>query len=41
MDKNLTAGSRKISSLFDAGTFVEIGAYIKRRGDNEAYDGVI
>ncbi len=41
MDKNLTAGSRKISSLFDAGTFVEIGAYIKRRGDAEAYDGVI
>ncbi len=41
MDKNLTVGSRKISSLFDAGTFVEIGAYIKRRGDSEAYDGVI
>ncbi len=41
MDKNLTAGGRKISSLFDAGTFVEIGAYIKRRGENEAYDGVI
>ena len=41
MDKNLTVGSRKISTLFDAGTFVEIGAYIKRRGDVEAYDGVI
>lgn len=41
MDKNLTVGSRKISSLFDAGTFVEIGAYIKRRGEVEAYDGVI
>ena len=41
MDKNLTVGSRKISSLFDAGTFVEIGAYIKRRGDEAAYDGVI
>ena len=41
MDKNLTVGSRKISSLFDAGTFVEIGAYIKRRGEAEAYDGVI
>ena len=41
MDKNLTVGSRKICSLFDAGTFVEIGAYIKRRGENEAYDGVI
>ncbi len=41
MDKNLTVGSRKISSLFDAGSFVELGAYIKRRGDAEAYDGVI
>ncbi len=41
MDKNLTVGSRKISSLFDAGTFVEIGAYIKGRGESEAYDGVI
>ena len=41
MDRNLTAGGRKISSLFDAGTFVEIGAYVKRRGDVEAYDGVI
>ncbi len=41
MDKNLTVGSRKISSLFDAGSFVEIGAYIKRRGESEAYDGVI
>ncbi len=41
MDKNLTVGSRKISSLFDEGTFVEVGAYIKRRGDSAAYDGVI
>lgn len=41
MDRNLSAGGRKISSLFDAGTFVEIGAYIKRRGEAEAYDGVI
>ena len=41
MDKNLTVGCRKICSLFDAGTFVEIGAYVKRRGENEAYDGVI
>jgi len=30
-------------SLFDAGTFVEMGAYIRRRGDkeNEAYDAVL
>lgn len=41
MDKNQTVGNLKIASLFDAGTFVEIGAYIKRSGDNTAYDGVI
>ncbi|MBQ8409636.1 MAG: hypothetical protein IJY39_12325 [Clostridia bacterium] len=41
MDKNQTAGNLKIASLFDAGTFVEVGAYIKRSGDTEAYDGVI
>ena len=41
MEKNQTAGTLKIASLFDAGTFVEIGAYIKRSGDSEAYDGVI
>ena len=41
MDKNQTVGNRKIASLFDEGTFVEIGAYIKRSGDSAAYDGVI
>lgn len=41
MDKIQTVGKEKIASLFDAGTFVEIGAYIKRSGDSEAYDGVI
>lgn len=41
MDKNQTVGNRKIASLFDAGTFVEVGAYIKRSGDTEVYDGVI
>lgn len=41
MDKNQTVGTRKIASLFDEGTFVEIGAYIKRSGDSTAYDGVI
>ncbi len=41
MNKNLTVGNQKISSLFDAGTFVEIGAYIKRCGCDETYDGVI
>lgn len=41
MDKNQTVGNLKIASLFDAGSFVEVGAYIKNRGDSEAYDGVI
>ena len=41
MDKIQTVGKEKIASLFDAGSFVEIGAYIKRSGDSQAYDGVI
>lgn len=41
MDKNLTVGNEKIASLFDPGTFVEIGAYIKREGAEDTYDGVI
>ncbi len=41
MEKNLTVGTEKISALFDAGTFVEIGAYIKRSGADSVYDGVI
>ena len=41
MDKNLTVGYQKTASLFDAGSFVEIGAYIKRSGDDKAYDGIV
>ena len=41
MNRNQTVGNQKISSIFDAGTFVQIGAYIKRCGSDEAYDGVI
>ena len=41
MDKNLTVGYQKTASLFDEGSFVEIGAYIKRSGDSEAYDGIV
>ena len=36
-----TEGSRKIASLFDEGTFVEIGAYIKRGEDGKEYEGVV
>lgn len=41
MNKNSTIGNQKIASLFDCGTFVEIGAYIKRNNADKAYDGVI
>ncbi len=41
MNKNSTVGNQKIASLFDCGTFVEIGAYIKRNNADKAYDGVI
>ena len=40
-DKQETKGRAGIIALFDAGTFVEMGAYIRRRGDNEPYDAVI
>ncbi len=33
MEKGTTVGSQKIAALFDAGTFVETGAYMKRDGD--------
>ena len=33
MEKGTTVGSQKIAALFDAGTFVETGAYMKRADD--------
>lgn len=41
MNEKTTVGEQKIRSLFDAGTFVEIGSYIKRNGADSVYDGVI
>ena len=41
MEKQNTKGRERMLSLFDAGTFVEMGAYIRRRGENEAYDAVL
>lgn len=41
MDKNTTVGSKKIRSLFDAGTFVEIGAYVRSAVSADMYDGLI
>ena len=36
MEKGTTVGSQKIAALFDAGTFVETGAYMKRADDTMA-----
>ena len=41
MDKNTTVGNDKIRSLFDAGTFVELGAFVRSSASAEVYDGVI
>lgn len=41
MDKNSTVGAVKINSLFDAGTFVELGSYVRRNADPKEYEGVI
>ena len=41
MERTQTKGNAKIALLFDAGTFVETGAYIKRQGSAEEYEGVI
>lgn len=41
MDKNKTVGNEKISALFDSGTFVETNAYLKRKGEDGEYEGVI
>ena len=41
MERTQTKGNAKIALLFDAGTFVETGAYIKRAGCAEEFEGVI
>ncbi len=40
MDRNATVGSEKIRALFDDGSFVEVGAYVKG-ADGGEYDGVL
>ena len=40
MDKNSTVGNARIRSLFDAGTYVEIGSYVKKT-DTDEYDGLL
>ena len=41
MERTQTKGNAKVALLFDAGTFVETGAYIKRAGCAEEFEGVI
>ena len=40
-EKQESGGRAEISALFDAGTFVELGAYVRRKGDRETYDAVL
>ena len=40
-EKQETKGRAAMLALFDAGTFVETGAYVRRPGDGEAYDAVL
>ena len=40
-ERSYGASVSKIMSLFDAGTFVELGAYTKRYASEEAYEGVV
>lgn len=40
-EKQETKGRAAMLALFDAGTFVETGAFVRRKGDGEAYDAVL
>ncbi len=40
-EKQETKGRKSMIALFDAGTFVELGAFIRRRGEDQPYDAVI
>ena len=41
MVKKNTVGKEKIEAIFDAGTFVELGALVKRGLESEDYEGVL
>jgi acetyl-CoA carboxylase carboxyltransferase component len=41
MKENNTAGITRLQSFFDDGTFVELGAYIRRPGDEDRLEGVV
>ena len=40
-ERQETKGRADMIALFDAGTFVELGAFIRRRGEDQPYDAVI
>ncbi len=41
MEKKSTQGADRINALFDAGTFVEIGSFVRRNQKPQEYEGVI
>lgn len=41
LEKQETKGRAEMLALFDAGTFVETGAFVRRAGDGEPYDAVL
>ncbi|MBE6662368.1 MAG: hypothetical protein E7606_03690 [Ruminococcaceae bacterium] len=41
MEKKITKGIDRICALFDAGTFVEIGSFVRRSSKPEEYEGVV
>lgn len=41
MEKQETKGRTLITALFDAGTFVEMGAFVRRKGEKDAYDALL
>ena len=41
MEKKSTQGLDRMTALFDAGTFVEIGSFVRRSGKPEEFEGVI
>ena len=40
-EKQETKGRAEMLALFDAGTFVETGAFVRRKGEKDAYDAVL
>ena len=41
MENKSTIGAEKIAAFFDAGTFVEIGSYVRRSNRPQEYEGVV